>query len=601
MALKSHERSVISFKSKFLFEDSALPLISISFLVVFFLLSHFGVSPSYSENNKDTSPLPEISVLEKQQQQLTQIIKRRLLLEKEIEKLKKSPITKETEGRIEEIQQNLETININIETLATQMREEKFPQNGKPKFSWMDELTDITKPILMTLREVTEKPRKIDTLKSKIESLKIQISNYETARNNLDKLINLGSSAITLTDEDKEAGIQASDIEKSLKEKLESLNKKYNPEILRFELEESEKNLKNLLSSQQSLFEFGASFIGEFLKVRGRNLIIAFATFCVFWGALAGIFWFVKTKTILMEKLSPHFRKFISAAYNVFNILFSSMASLFSLYILNDWLILSILILIFIAIGLVFRNVLPKFLKELRLILNLGTIREGERLIWNGVPWLVQEIGVIVVLKNPRLQGGMLRLMVGELLGHHSRPLVHEEEWFPTDSDDWVILSDDTYGRVVKQTPEQVVLENLASNKYYSTQKFLSLSPRNLSTGYRLVIKFGLDYGVQSRVCEELPKIFEGSLKKHFQEKMEKDPPDIISIHVYFDNAGASSLNLIILVKVSGSCAKDFYPLKWELNKVLVQICNENQLVIPFTQLTISPSNDLKALVKSSL
>ncbi len=601
MAQKTNKRKVITFQRKYLFLEKIFPIYYLFVFIIFFLFSFFEIRPSYSENNNQTNSHPEISVLEKQQQQLTQIIKRKLLLGKEIEKLKKSPITKETEERIEEIQQSLGTLNINLETLATQIQEEKIQLNGKPEFSWMDELRDITKPILMALREVTEKPRKIDTLKSKIESLNNQISSYEIARGNLDNLSKLGPSALTLTDEEKEAGIRTSDIEKSLKEKLESLEKKYDPEVLRFDLEESEKQLTNLLSSQKSLFEFGTSFITEFVQIRGRNLFIAFVTFCLFWGTLAGIFWFVKTKTILMEKLSPHFRKFISAAYNVFNILFSSLASLFSLYILNDWLILSILILIFIGIGLGFRQVLPKFLKELRLILNLGTIREGERMIWNGVPWLVQEIGVIVLLRNPRLQGGMLRLMVGELHGHHSRPLVHEEEWFPTKCDDWVILSDDTYGRVVKQTSEQVVLENLASKKYYSTQNFLSMSPLNLSTGYRLVIKFGLDYGVQSRICEELPKIFEEYLKTHFQEKMEKDPPDIISIHVHFDNAGASSLNLIILAKVNGSCAEDFYPLKWELNKVLVQICNENQLVIPFTQLTVSPSNDLKAMIKPTV
>lgn len=571
------------------------------FYIVFFLLfSLFSVSPTYSEVNNSTST-SGLLPLEKQKQQLIQIIKRKILLEKEIEKLKKLSPTKEIADRSDEIQHSLNVLNRNLETLATQIQEEKFYQKQKPELSWMDELRDITRPILVALREITEKPRKVDTLKSKIGALKSQISSYESARENLKNLMELKQDKLTLTEEEKESGLNFSDIEKRVINKLEDLDKKYDPELLQFELEETEKNLKTLQSSQKSIIEIGTSFITDFLQVRGRNLFIAFVTFCVFWGTLAGFFWFVKYKTILMEKLRPQYQKFISAAYNVFIILISSLASLFSLYFLDDWLILSILILIFIGVGLGFRNVLPKFLKELRLILNLGTIREGERLIWNGAPWLVQEIGVIVILRNPRLQGGMIRLMVGDLIGHHSRPLVHEEEWFPTKCDDWVILSDETYGRVIKQTSEQVVLESLASNKYYMTREFLGMSPRNLSTGYRLVIKFGLDYGIQDRICDEIPKLFEGRLKNHFQEQMENDPPDILSLHVHFDSAGASSLNLIILIKVSGSCAGDFYPLKWEINKILVQICNENKLTIPFTQLTVSPSNDLKALVNSKV
>jgi len=571
----------------------------IIFIALFLFISLFVTSPSYSEVNNNSISNQKLLPLEKQKQQLIQILKRKVILEKEIEKLKKLPPSKEIEERNEEIQESLKAINRNLETISTQVQEEKIYQGQKPELSWMDELKEITRPILVALRDITEKPRKVDTLKAKIQSLKNQIANYERARENLEKLMVLKLDALILTEEDKDSGLKISDIEKSFKDKLEGFKKKYDPELLRFELEEAEKNLLSLQTSQKSIFEIGTSFITEFLQIRGRNLFIAFATFCVFWGSLAGFFWFVKTKTLLMEKLSSQYQKFISAAYNVFSILTASLASLFALYFLDDWLILSILILIFIGIGLGFRNVLPKFLKELRLILNLGTIREGERLIWNGVPWLVQEIGVIVILRNPSLQGGMLRLMVGDLIGHHSRPLVHDEEWFPTRSDDWVILSDETYGRVVKQTSEQVVLENLASKKYYLTHEFLRMNPRNLSTGYRIVIKFGLDYGVQAKICDEIPKLFEERLKNHFQEKIEKDPPDILSLHVHFDSAGASSLNLIILVKVNGNCADDFYPLKWEINKILVQICNENQFIIPFTQLTVSPSNDLKALVKS--
>ncbi|MGK0180381.1 MAG: small-conductance mechanosensitive channel [Nitrospinales bacterium] len=183
---------------------------------------------------------------------------------------------------------------------------------------------------------------------------------------------------------------------------------------------------------------------------------------------------------------------------------------------------------------------------------------------------------------------------VGELIGQYSRPVVDSEPWFPTQKGDWVFLDDKVYGRVENQTMEQVTLYNYASLKYYPTSDFLSQKPRNLSKGYRLVIKFGLDYGVQSRICDEIPKMFEEGLKNYLTYYYEKEPSVIESLRVNFESAGSSSLNLIILVKVNGLYGEDYYPLKWDVNKYLVKICNDNDLVIPFSQVTVSLSDDVK-------
>ncbi len=221
-------------------------------------------------------------------------------------------------------------------------------------------------------------------------------------------------------------------------------------------------------------------------------------------------------------------------------------------------------------------------------------MREGERIIWKGVPFLVKEIGLYTTLVNDQLEGGIIRMPVGELIGQHSRPVVDSEPWFPTQKGDWIILDDEAYGRVESQTMEQVVLYTYASLKYYPTSDFLSLKPRNLSKGYRLVIKFGLDYGVQSRICDEIPQLFKEGLKKYLTYYYGKEPSVIDSLNVNFESAGESSLNLIILVKVNGLYGEDYHPLKWDVNKYLVKICNDNNLVIPFSQITVSLSDDVK-------
>ena len=403
-------------------------------------------------------------------------------------------------------------MNKKFEFLATKIQESDFQTNDQPELSWTQELQEITKPLLLALREITERPRKIENLKTWIQSLEDQIAVYENARKNLEELITLEVGQVAVAKESKETAVQPEEITKSFQEKLTALKEKYNPEYLQLDLEEGKKSLNALQDVDISIFKMTSSFIRDFFQVRGRNLLIALATFLAFWGVLSSIYWVVSNKTKLLTRLDSHYRKVVKAAYRFLIVGVGTIASIVSLYLLDDWLILSIVILIFVGMALAFRQFIPNIIQELRLILNLGTVREGERMMWRGIPWLVQEIGVYVVLRNVRLQGGLLKLTVGELIGHHSRPLVHEEEWFPTKVDDWVFLSDETYGRVVKQTSEQVVLECLSSRRYFPTDEFIQMSPRNISTGFRILNHFGLDYEVQSKICDDLPQLFEKTL-----------------------------------------------------------------------------------------
>ena len=172
------------------------------------------------------------------------------------------------------------------------------------------------------------------------------------------------------------------------------------------------------------------------------------------------------------------------------------------------------------------RQWIPKFLQEIKLIVDLGTVREGERMIWQGVPWLVEEIRLQAILVNERLEGGVLRLPLHDLVGEHSRPVVENEPWFPTQTMDWVLLSDNSYGRVENQTMEQVVLKlKGGALKYYATADFLTQNPINISNGFRYCIQFGLDYAVQSRICDDIPRLFEEGIKKHLNHHFEGHPP----------------------------------------------------------------------------
>ncbi|MDA8560301.1 hypothetical protein N9L33_00695 [Nitrospinae bacterium] len=67
-------------------------------------------------------------------------------------------------------------------------------------------------------------------------------------------------------------------------------------------------------------------------------------------------------------------------------------------------------------------------------------------------------------------------------------------------------------------------------------------------------IKYGLDYGVKSKSCEEMPTLIGSVLKNLLSRYFEGISPDINFSEEGFDNSGASSLNLIVAIHSNGKC-----------------------------------------------
>ena len=102
---------------------------------------------------------------------------------------------------------------------------------------------------------------------------------------------------------------------------------------------------------------------------------------------------------------------------------------------------------------LALRHSLPLYVREARTLLNIGPVREGERVVYQGLPWKVTSLNVYCTLINPALSGGRLRLSLDEVATLHSRQYEEREAWLPTQEEDYVLLDDTTFGRVLQQTP----------------------------------------------------------------------------------------------------------------------------------------------------
>jgi hypothetical protein len=189
-------------------------------------------------------------------------------------------------------------------------------------------------------------------------------------------------------------------------------------------------------------------------------------------------------------------------------------------------------------------------------------------------------------LVNPALRGGKLLLPLSELTALISRPYDEGEPWFPTRENDFVLLSDQTFGCVALQTPEVVQLRVAGSDSTYPVGAFLSSNPQNLSLhGFSIVLKFGVDYQHQALATGEIRKKFEDYLAAHLKESQVGG--HLKEFFVEFDEAAASSLNFLVYASFAGEAAESYGRIRRVLQGLAVDACNANGWVIPFNQMTV--------------
>jgi hypothetical protein len=254
---------------------------------------------------------------------------------------------------------------------------------------------------------------------------------------------------------------------------------------------------------------------------------------------------------------------------------------------LGDWLLLTIFIIFLIGLALALRNSLPRYLEEVRLLLNIGPVREGERVIYNNLPWRVSRLNIYSDLVNPALTGGRIRIPITELSEMVSRRWSRTEPWFPCKPKDFVILNDETYGEVILQTPDIVQIKVFGGSiKTFKMSDFLDLSPKNLSEGFGVNITLRLDYSLQPTITTEVTSI----LKNDLLSLLDNSPyrRDMISLNVEFNEATLSSLNLLIQITLPGKYAAEYNNIRRLVQKFTIESCNKNKWIIPKNQLQIT-------------
>ncbi|WP_432737472.1 mechanosensitive ion channel domain-containing protein [Maridesulfovibrio sp. FT414] len=473
-------------------------------------------------------------------------------------------------AEIKDLKDQLDNVDKNFVKVATGLDIAVFDEEAQQGFAWQEEIETLVRPLLHELKEMTKRPRQVEQLKSRVAYFESRLPRADEAVGNIDALIATSKSEIVKAEL------------KKLRE--EFVNKKTDIsnqlDVARFELNE-------LIKDDQSFFESSKKIMAVFFKSRGKNIIIALLTF-------AGVFLIFRLLDRGFKKILPAFKaaerpfyiRLIEVLLLVMTVVAATVASLFTLYISGDWFLLSIAIIFILGALWTARAGFTRYYEQVKLILNLGSVRENERIVYNGVPWRVESLQLFCKLKNPSLSPSRIRLPIAELTEINSRPFGRNEPWFPCAIGDWVILSDGVRGKVISQSPDMVELvQRGGAYVTYPTSSFLGNNPTNLSRNFRLKSVFGIDYALQADATASIPAL----TKEFVTGRLAEDGYDkyLLNLNVEFESAGASSLNLVIIADFNGEIAELYGRIVRALQRYSVDACTKYGWNIPFNQLVV--------------
>lgn len=443
------------------------------------------------------------------------------------------------------------------------------------QFDWREELVTIVKPLLENVKDLTEKPRKIENLRRIIGEKQAAIAASDEALASVNKLLDAAQDEqviADLTSIEQQWTSRRSDLERAV--------------------QLAEYQLHNLEGKNVAWFQVMANSAKEFIHGRGLTLLLVLLVSLCIWGFTRALLWLVRRRSVNNDEqeVKTHYRV-AAYSYKIFTVVLIAIGAMMVLYFRQDLLLLAIMVVVFIGAALALKNLLPKYIAEGRLLLNIGSVRERERVMVNGVPFQVLHINMHTRLANPDLSGA-LRLPLYQLHEMNSRPLRGDDTWFPSRTGDWVLDEDGQPLEVLEQTIETVKVRDVASMTHLiPTADYFAAGYRNLSTpdGFRVATIFGVDYELQSTPHQEISQLFKSGLEKYIKEKPYFD--DVQAVDADFHSAGDSSLNYLVFLELKAEAASHYNRIRRHLQQACVTVCNEQGWSIPFPQLTVHQPN----------
>ena len=501
-------------------------------------------------------------------------------LQKTLKKSGDSAEKQELEQKITYTRSDIANLQLSFEHIALGgINTASFSEQPEEKVDWRAELEQISKPLLSTLKQITAKPRQMD-------SLQREIGRYEDQLKEIDKAIRSIQSIQSFSGR----GLPEVNV-KPLSQLLNSWQQR-KVDVQRA-LEVAQFKLSSLNTETTSWHSGIRESITEFATGRGLTLVLAVAISLLVWFATRGLRWlYWRWASKRSHETSVSHAPLVLYGFRIAAATVTTLAILMVFYLRGDILLLTLAVVVLAGVALSLRQTLPRYAAEVKLLLGIGPVRERERLVLDGIPYKVESLGVYSVLRNPALEG-MLRLPLHVLNDYASRP-ASNDLWFPSRPGDFLLLPSGSVGRVLRQTIELVELVIQDSITQIRTSDFIGQGMRNLTRdGFGIACTFGIDYEHQAICLDTVPGRFREAILARFErEGMKEEIRDIV---VEFKTAGASSLDYQIYLVLDGRIAKAFFKAQRMVQQACVDTCNREGWIIPFTQITVHSADSAGA------
>lgn len=465
------------------------------------------------------------------------------------------------------LDQELRDLRWRFGSLASRFDVQKFEAPEQKAFDLQREVVELIQPVVEKLKAFTADSRTLDATQKTLEALQARHDSAQTA---------MQQAQATLRDLPAESPARTAlqwEIQQRWTPALVQMQREL--VILQGQKEAQEQARRPLLDQLRDTTQ-------QFLRTSGLSIVLAALVFC---GVFFGLRW-VQDR-LLRRRVAGRATslRVLEITLATLSVVLAVLAALVVPYVRDDWFLLPICVLILLGLGWVLIKMLPQFLDQIRLVLNIGPVREGERLLIDGLPYRVDQLRFFSRLSNPELHGGVLRVPIQDLIGKRSRAIAADEPWFPCRQGDVVMLGDDLLGPVLVQTPETVVIDDLGAPKSFPTAAFLAANPRNLSHGFAIQSTFGIDYRHQRDATAVIPERLAADLQSGLAMLVGKD--QVRAVDVLFAAAGSSSLDLVASATFTGEAAPHYRTLRRALQRIFVESCTQNGWNIPFPQLTV--------------
>jgi small-conductance mechanosensitive channel len=474
------------------------------------------------------------------------------------------------QASVDKLSEDIRETSVAIEQIAVGSVDLEVLVDEQTEIDWRRELNQILTPVLQSLKRVTEKPRKIEQERNNIAQAKEQLNTAQVALSNIEAslaLTEVGPTRVTLEG-----------LSRSWTQRAEEYTR---------DLDVATAQLINLQRSDESLWVQVRAAVSSFLKGRGLTLLLAVVASLVVYYSVQFLAKAL-TKRQKGEEARDHRtrQRIIHFGVRAIKAVLIAVAIIMVFYVRGDILLMALSFLLAAAVFVSARHVIPRFVDELKLLLNLGSVREDERVMYHGLPWKVTQLNVHSLLKNPEITG-VLRVPMNEMLNLTSRP-AGSEPWFPASKGDYILFDDNRLLQVTKLTPEHVLLENLAgTSTMIPTSEFYALVFENLtrSPTYFVSSVFGIGYSHQSDSVHAIPEKLRTAIEQELQHSDVSQ--HVVSVHAELQEAGASSLDFWLGVKMKREAATSYFKLKRQIQQVCVATCTEEGWEIPFPQLVL--------------